>query len=122
MGRRNKEMTPQDGTLQLKGYDSAEGWIVRPVAEKQPSTPSEWYGRMFPQVQERCGTAFLQSVSVDVDSRKKVTPVDMNLDFMAGVVGGDAALKHKCVFVSGEQTWYFLEPRNGLFTPTTDEK
>jgi hypothetical protein len=123
MGVSTKQMIVEpEGTLQLKGYDAAPGWIVGPLAEKEPATPSEWFGKLFPRIQQRFGPAFLESVSIRTDGQRRLNPVSMNEDFMAGTLGGDEKLKHKIVFFTVESTFYFFDPRTDLFAPTTEEK
>jgi hypothetical protein len=92
------------------------------LAESKPSTPSIWFGRKFPSVQKRLGPAFLESVSVGPDGVKRVTPVEMNLDFMAGALGGDERLQHRVIWFQPEQTFFFYDPRIKIFAPTSEEK
>ena len=123
MGTAKVVMTTEpEGTLQLKGYDATPGWIVGPVAVKDPTTPSEWFGKLFPRIQQRFGPAFLESVSVAPDGQKKLNPVSMNEDFMAGTLGGDERLQHRVIYFQPEQTWHFYDPRNHMFSPTSEEK
>jgi hypothetical protein len=121
MGRA-KELTAPKGMLQLKGYDTVAAWLVRQFAQCEPQTPSEWLGKRFPSVQERFGPAFLESIYLDDAGYKRITPISMNEDFIAGALGGDEALKHKVVFFKPESTFYFFDPRTQLFGPTSDEK
>src|SRR6266700_828908 len=98
VGTSSKQMTVEpEGTLQLKGYDSTPGFVVGPLADKQPATPAEWFGKLFPRIQQRFGPAFLESVSVQPDGQRRLNPVSMNEDFMAGTLGGDERLKHRVV-------------------------
>lgn len=108
--------------LQLTAYDPAPDLALGPLIDTSPTTPSEWFGSRFPLIQQRLGCAFLESVCVDESLHKTTIPVSLNEDFFAGMLGGDERLKHKTVFFTSEQTWYFYDPRIRMFARTTDEK
>ena len=122
MGTAKNLTSEPTGTLQLKGYDPTPSFVVGRLAEKPPSTPSEWFGKKFPSTQQRLGPAFLESISVDSVGTKRVTPVSINQDFFSGVVGGDQKLQHRVVFLTTEQSFYFFDPCVQMFSPTTEEK
>ena len=56
-----------------------------------------------------------------VTGRKQITAVAMNDNFFAAALS-DSQLGHSVVFFEPEQQWYFLEPRDGCFHPTSEAK
>ena len=87
-----------------------------------PSTPSQWFARRFPAEVKRWGCPFLEAVVEDVDSgRKLVSAVSMNCSFLAAALS-DCQLGHSVVFCEPEQQWYFFEPRDGCYHPTSEAK
>lgn len=98
--------------------------MFRDVAapQRQPATPSEWFARRFPAEVKRWGCPFLEAVVEDVQTgRKLVSAVSMNCSFLAAALS-DSQLGHSVVFFEPEQQWYFLEPRDGCYHPTTEAK
>lgn len=58
----------------------------------------------------------------DVESgRKLVTAVSMNCSFFAAALS-DSQLGHSVVFYEPEQQWFYLEPRDGYYHPTSEAK
>lgn len=99
-------------------------FVFRDVAapQRQPATPSEWFARRFPAEVKRWGCPFLEAVVEDVQTgRKLVTAVSMNCSFLAAALS-DCQLGHSVAFYDPEQQWYFLEPRDGCYHPTTEAK
>lgn len=87
-----------------------------------PATPSEWFARRFPVETKRWGCPFLEAVVEDVQTgRKLVTTVSPNCSFLAAALS-DSQLGHSVVFYEPEQQWYFLEPRDNQFHPTSEAK
>jgi hypothetical protein len=71
---------------------------------------------------ETFGPPILESVYLDQTGQRRVTPVSLNDEFFARVLGGDARLKHHVVFYVPEDSWYFFDPRTDCFNPTTEQK
>lgn len=58
----------------------------------------------------------------DVETgRKLVTAVSMNNSFFAAALS-DSQLGHSVVYYEPEQQWFFLDPRDGLYHPTSEAK
>ena len=53
---------------------------------------------------------------------QSISPVSMNLDFFAAVLGGDKKLGHKVIYLEAELQFYYYDPRLKLFKPTSPEK
>lgn len=121
MGRNQIVEVPQ-GTLQLKGYDHVPHFALGALADNQPQTPSEWFSKKFRAQLETFGPPILESVSLDPAGQKRVTPISLNDDFFAGILGGQAGLKHHVVFYVPEESWFFVDPRINSFSPTTEAK
>jgi hypothetical protein len=121
MGRNQVAELPQ-GTLQLKGYDHVPHFALGALADTQPQTPSEWFAKKFRLQLETFGPPILESVCLDQAGQKRVTPVSLNDDFFASILGGDAGLKHHVVFYVPEESWFFFDPRSNCFNPTTEQK
>jgi hypothetical protein len=51
-----------------------------------------------------------------------VTPVDLNLDFFAGILSGEKKLGHCVVYYETEMQFYFLDPVDQLYKITSPEK
>lgn len=99
-------------------------FVFRDVAVplQPPATPSEWFARRFPAETKRWGCPFLEAVVEDVQTgRKLVSAVSMNCSFLAAALS-DSQLGHSVVFYEPEQQWYFLEPRDNQFHPTSEAK
>ena len=58
----------------------------------------------------------------DVETgRKMTTAVSMNCSFFAAAMS-DSQLGHSVVFYEPEQQWFYLEPRDGQYHPTSESK
>ena len=108
--------------LQLKKWEP-EPWPLRDYAiDRKPTTPSEYFSKMFPEQARIFGCAFIELVEDRSDGLKKINPLAPNLDFLAAILGGDEKMGHKVIYLEGEMQWYFLDQPSGIFKPTSDEK
>ena len=108
--------------LQLKKWE-AERWPMMEYAvDRKPTTPSEWFSKMFPEQARIHGCPFIELVQDVADGLRRINPLAQNLDFLAAVLGGDSKLGHKVIYLEGEMQWYYLDSRDKLFKPTSDEK
>ena len=121
MGRNQVAEVPP-GTLQLKSYNHVPHFALGGLGEKEPQTPSEWFSKHFRLQLETFGPPILESVCLDPTGQKRVTPLSLNDDFFASLIGGDARLKHHVVFYVAEDSWFFFDPRINCFSPTTEQK
>jgi len=86
-----------------------------------PKTPAEWFALKFPDAANKFGCPFLEMRQTSVDGFLRIIPVSINLDFFAGMLGGDSSLGHSVVYFESEMQWYFRDS-DGIFKPTTSEK
>jgi hypothetical protein len=108
--------------LLLKKWEPEPWMFGDPGTEKKPTTPSEYFSKMFPEQAKIWGCPFIELAEDRSDGLKKINPLAPNLDFLAAILGGDSRLGHKVIYLEGEMQWYYLEPRNGIFKPTSAEK
>lgn len=87
-----------------------------------PKTPSEWFALKFPDATARYGCPFLQVRESSCDGFTRITPIALNHDFFAGMLGGDQKLGHSVVYYEPEMQFYYREPIQQIFKPTTAEK
>ena len=87
-----------------------------------PKTPSEWFGLKFPDAIARYGCPFLEARQSSCDRFTRITPIALNHDFFAGMLGGDAKLGHSVIYYEPEMQFYYHEPIQNVFMPTTAEK
>jgi hypothetical protein len=87
-----------------------------------PKTPAEWFALKFPDAAHKFGCPFLEMRQSSVDGFLRIIPVSINIDFMAGMLGGDSALSHSVIYYEPEMQFYYLEPIQNLYKPTTSEK
>lgn len=87
-----------------------------------PKTPSEWFAKKFPDAARKFGCPLLEMRQSSVDGFVRIVPVSINLDFFAGMLGGDSALGHSVVYFEPEMQFYYLEPLQNLYRPTSPEK
>lgn len=108
--------------LQLRKWEP-EPWPLKDYASDQkPTTPSEWFSKMFAVQAKIHGCPFIELVDNQSDGLKKINPLAPNLDFLAAILAGDAKLGHKVIYLEGEMQWYYLESRSRIFKPTSAEK
>ena len=107
-------------TYQLKRYPPP--WFMGPRSNNPPATPSEYFSHRYPVETERWGCPFLELVVKDLDSgRQLLRPIALNDNFFAAILS-DQCLGHSVVYFVPEQQWYFLDPRDHCYHPTTEEK
>lgn len=110
-------------TFQLNRGDERP-FVFRDIAVPQqpPATPSEWFARRFSAEVKRWGCPFLEAVVEDVETgRKLVSAVSMNNSFFAATLS-DSQLGHSVVYYEPDQQWWFLDPRDSLYHPTSEAK
>jgi hypothetical protein len=88
----------------------------------EPETPSEWFATKFPEVISKYGCPFLEARQSTCDGFKKISPVSMNIDFMAGMLGGDPKLGHSVIYYENEMQFYYYEPFLKIYKPVSPEK
>jgi len=88
----------------------------------KPSTPSEWFALKFPEQIERFGSPFLEVRQSTCDGISLITPVHINVDFFAAMLGGDLRLGHSVIYFEPELQFYYREPMLQLYKITTPEK
>lgn len=108
-------------TLQLKKFvPDRVAWMA--CAPKEPTTPSEWFSQKFPDHAKTFGCPFLEMIQPMGEGFNQISPISMNTDFFAAILGGDAKLGHQVVYLQSECQFYFLDVRENLWKPTIEEK
>jgi hypothetical protein len=108
--------------LQLKKWEP-EPWPLTDYAiDRKPTTPSEWFSKMFPEQARIYGCPFIELAEDIANGLKKINPLAPNIDFFASILGGDGKMGHKVIYLEGEMQWYYLDQPSGIFKPTTAEK
>jgi hypothetical protein len=108
--------------LQLKQWEPDPWPLTDYAIDGKPTTPSEWFSKMFPAQARIYGCPFIELAEDRSDGLKKINPLAPNLDFLAAILGGDVKMGHKVIYLEGEMQWYYLDQRSGIFRPSTPEK
>jgi hypothetical protein len=108
--------------LQLKQWQPDPYQLREPAYNTNPTTPSEYFSKMFPEQAKRYGCPYLEHVQDIGDGLKSINPIALNTDFFAAILGGDRKLHHKVVYVGSESAWYFYDCRDRIYKQTSDEK
>ena len=112
-------------TLQLKrgGQNDRAGMYYHNSGPPQPpATPSAWFTQRFPAEVKRWGCPFLEAVTTNPVMMTTTTQaVALNDNFFAATLS-DQQLGHSVVYFEPERGWYYREPRDGVFYPTTEAK
>ena len=87
-----------------------------------PRTPSDWFELKFPNVALKYGRPFLEVEKTSCDGFTQVSPVFINIDFMAAMLGGDPRYGHSVVYDETQMQFYYFEPLEKIYKPTTPEK
>jgi hypothetical protein len=88
---------------------------------KSPQTPNEWFVQCYPVSYEKHGSPFLELVEPHSIFIQQISPISINLDFFASVLGGRSDLGHHVVYYECELAWYFKDS-DSIYKPTTAEK
>jgi len=122
MAREAWNMNTTTTTVQLKRGDIPFGLRDCNIPAQPPATPSEWFARRFPAEVNRWGCPFLEEVVEDrISGSQRITATALNDNFFVSTLS-DSQLGHSVVFYEPERRWYFLEPRDDCFYPTSDAK
>jgi len=89
---------------------------------KQTITPAIWFAQKFPDQVNQFGCPFLEMRESSCDGFSRITPISINHDFFAAMLGGDARLGHSVVYFDPEMQFYYREPVQHLYKPTSPEK
>ena len=90
-------------------------------APRLPRTPNEWFGQRYPDQFQKFGSPFLE-LNQRVDQFTDLTlPLTLNVDFFAGLLGGEKSLGHHVIYFEQELQWYFKDS-DSIFKPTSPEK
>ena len=108
--------------LQLKKWEPDLWMFGDHAIDRKPTTPSEWFSKMFPQQARIWGCPFIELAEDRSDGLKKINPLSANLDFLAAILGGDEKMGHKVIYLEGEMQWYYRDQPSNIFKPTSDEK
>lgn len=95
-----------------------QNWMEKPDAK----TPSQWFALKFPDAVKKFGCPFLEMRQTSCDGFTKIIPVSLNTDFFAGMLAGDPGHGHSVVYYEPELQFYYFEPLQKIYKPTTPEK
>jgi hypothetical protein len=108
-------------TLKLeRGPDPKESFCYGPPTHP-PATSGEWFARRYSTAVEQWGAPMLEAVITDQQGNKLVRPIELNDNFFAAILS-DQQLGHSVVYYQPEQQWYFADPVDQLYHPTSEEK
>lgn len=85
------------------------------------TTASQWFLFHFPD-SAKFGAPFLEKQVSTIDGFSSTSPLYPNLDYMASVLGGDKRLSHSVVYWPAECRFYYFDPIDNIYHPTTDQK
>lgn len=108
--------------LQLKKYQLERSSYGQQPAYLKLETPSEWFSYKFQEQAKIYGCPFLESVTPIDDCINRINPIAPNIDFLAAVLGGDSRLGHKVVYIEHEMAFYYYEPKEHVYKPTSEDK
>jgi hypothetical protein len=108
--------------VQLKKWEPDPWMCGGHATDRKPTTPAEWFSKMFPEQARIWGCTFIELVEDRSDGLKKINPLAPNLDFLESILGSDGRMGHKVIYLEGEMQWYFLDRPSNIFKPTTPEK
>jgi hypothetical protein len=112
--------TLMNSTSDLKLYRPDPSNFIDPTP-RPAKTPNEWFGQRYPDQFQKFGSPFLE-LNQRVDQFTDQTlPLTLNLDFFAGVLGGQKSYGHHVVYLESEMQWFFKDS-DGIFKPTSPEK
>jgi hypothetical protein len=89
---------------------------------RQTITPAVWFAKLFPTQTNQFGCPLLEMRQSSCDGFSRVTPISLNIDFFAAMLGGDPDLHHSVVYFEPEMQFYYFEPVQTIYLPTTPEK
>jgi hypothetical protein len=107
------------GTLELNLPLTGQAALFQ---REKIETASIWFAKRFPDVVKNHGVPFVEVRETSRDGFSRVTPISINIDFFAGMLAGDPALNHSVVYFEPEMQFYYREPVQGIYKPTTAEK
>ncbi len=106
---------------ELNNYQTPEFTFGQPQYPPKLKTPAEWFSYKYPEQTKTYNCPFLELRQPLVNGFDAVTPLDINLDFFAGILRGDSKLGHSVVYYEPEMQWYFKDS-DGIYKTTSPEK
>src|ERR1700740_1637606 len=88
-------------TARLELKTESERWAHHDIPIP-PKTPSEWFIHKFPDQVKTFGSPFLEMRESRGHGFERITPLSANLDFFAGILGGDKSLGHSVIYFEPE--------------------
>jgi hypothetical protein len=82
---------------------------------------SQWFCNLFPQNAKIYGAPFLENRISSVEGFSSISPVEINVDFMASILGGDY-MERAVIYWPAECQFYYFDHSDQLYHSTTDEK
>jgi hypothetical protein len=84
--------------------------------------PNAWFAKRFPSEAASFGAAFMEMVEIDENGVQKITPLHLNYDFFASILGNDKRLGHQVVYFPHDETFYFHDEIYEAFRPVSVSK
>lgn len=85
-------------------------------------TPNDWFNAKFPRQADIYGPSVLQITYIDSNGFQRVIPMAMNELFFGAALAGADELGVKVVYYPPDSKFYFFDPIEGQFFPTTENK
>ncbi len=108
-------------TLLMRKHDPKLAMMFEEVYPAQVTSASEWFSKKFPRQAQVFGCPFLE-LQESFTSFDKITPLSMNVDFFAAILGGDERMGHQVIYFEPECMFYFYDPKDRIYKPTSEEK
>jgi len=106
------------GLLQLN--EPSKGQFAH-FQKEQPITASVWFGERFPLALKH-GVPFVELKESSFDGFSRITPICINIDFFAQMLGGNPKLGHSVIYYEPDMQFYYFEPMEKVYKPTSPEK
>jgi hypothetical protein len=87
----------------------------------RPLTPNTYFQKLFPAQTRQFGPAFLQLRETNLQGKTIVDPISINIDFFASILS-DPALNLSVVYFEPEMQFYYAQPFQPIYKPTSPEK
>src|SRR5437870_68137 len=96
----------RNARLELNVYKPDPWPLSNQTFPAQPKTPGEWFSFHFPDQARIYGAPFIELREKHLHGFQTITPLSINLDFFAAVLGGDERLGHRVIYLEHELQFY----------------
>jgi hypothetical protein len=88
---------------------------------KRIKTASAWFCNLFPVNAQIYGAPFLENRITNINGFSTSSPISVNVDFMASILGGDKN-ENGLVYWSAESQFYYFDDHDNIYHSTTEQK